>query len=202
MDIIDDISTQFITWQINRTGDPDDFISSVNDELYKLKKAKDKIRFLKNIIDGVTKASEEHSKVCRDPKTCQETKGYNHSLFYLNQELDEYSENIQDDLQDIDYQERRNLNQKLDLIISELESLKTDAETIQKGQVIIVEAFAEEFDELKNLYHLGKKNWRQNFFGKFGEMGAGGIVSETISKEVVDIMKGMGKEVKQLLISD
>jgi hypothetical protein len=158
---------------------------------------RDQVNFIKSIINTVSIEQEEYLSKSIDK---DELRSYHYVLFFLNQELDKYASEVETD-DSIEFTERADLSIKLNVIINELEKLKTDSETIQKGQVIIIEAFSAEFEELKTLYHLGKKNWRQNLFGKFGEMVVSGVVSETISKEVVDIMKEMGKEVKQLLIS-
>jgi len=185
-------------------GNPDGLFEAAKVESYKLKSAKDKVVFIKHLIKLSIDESERHEKECTTlPKEdCDTTKNYNYLLFFLNQELDEYSLEKQDEEKDVDYSMRIYFDKKIDTILDELQKLKTDSETIQKGQVIIIEAFTAEFEELKTLYYLGKKNWRQNLFGKFGEMVASGVVSETISKEVVDIMKEMGKEVKKLLIQE
>lgn len=44
----------------------------------------------------------------------------------------------------------------------------------------------QEMQELKELYFLSKKTWMQIFTGKITEMVAGGVISETISKELVN----------------
>lgn len=204
MNIAEQLANRF--WQNTdySIGNPDGLFEAAKVESYKLKSIKDKIVFIRHLIKLSIDESEEHERECATlPKEdCDTTKNYNYLLLFLNQELDEYASEKQEEDQDVDSSMRIDLNKKIDTIISELEKLRTDSETIQKGQVIIVEAFSSEFEELKNLYHLGKKNWRQNLFGKFGEMVTSGIVSETISKEVVEIMKEMGKEVKQLLITN
>lgn len=202
MSIVEEMAEKFVSWEIHKTNNPDSFMGEVKDNLFKLRRTNDKIYFLKKVIDEVSKSAEVHSKECRDEKNCDESKGYRFSLFYLNQELDEYNEIEQSEDENIDYAQRINLNKKIDSLLAELEKLKHDSETIQKGQIIIIEAFSEEFEELKGMYGLGKKNWRQNLFGKFGEMIVSGVVSETISKEVANIMKDMGKEMTQKLISE
>ncbi len=44
----------------------------------------------------------------------------------------------------------------------------------------------EEIEQLKNYYFLSKKTWMQLLVGKVTEMVAGGIISETISKELIN----------------
>ncbi len=76
-------------------------------------------------------------------------------------------------------QDKNDLSNKIDKVLSELEKLQT-------GHEIIWTDMKEELDELKEMYHLNKKNWRQLLTGKITEMLAGGIVSEAISKKIVD----------------
>jgi hypothetical protein len=73
------------------------------------------------------------------------------------------------------------LNAKLDGVLEDLSKLKA-------GQEVIYTDVLKEIEELKYLYSLGKKNWRQLFKGKFIEMAASGLVSETVSKRIADII--------------
>jgi len=75
------------------------------------------------------------------------------------------------------YNEEQLLNSKIDQILKDLEDLKT-------GQEILWTDLTEELNELKELYNLGKKNWRQIFMGKLLDMVAAGVISETVSKEI------------------
>jgi hypothetical protein len=47
----------------------------------------------------------------------------------------------------------------------------------------------QEIEELKALYIIGKRNWKQLLLGKTGEMVASGIVSEAVSKPLLDLTK-------------
>ena len=49
-----------------------------------------------------------------------------------------------------------------------------------------VETLKSELNDLKDHFFLGKKDWRQFSKGKFEEMVAGGLVSETIAKPILD----------------
>lgn len=204
MNVAEQLANRF--WQKTdySIGNPDGLFEAAKTECYKIKDINDKVVFIKYLIKLTINEYEEHERNCTTlPKEdCDDSKNYNFLLFFLNQELDEYSSEKQLQEQSIDYSARVDIDDKIDTIINELEKIKVDAETIQKGQVIIVEAFCAEFEELKSLYHLSQKNWRQNLFGKFAEMVVSGITSETISKEVVSIMKDMGKEVNELLIAN
>ncbi len=76
--------------------------------------------------------------------------------------------------QDID-----KLNNNINEILEELKTLKV-------GQEVIWTDVMEELNELKKLYFLNKKNWRQLLIGKLAEMVSSGVVSETISKKIAD----------------
>jgi hypothetical protein len=176
-----------------------DFASDLHTELYKFQKEKHKVIYIKTLIDLSKEEYEIHKKNC-SMEICREDEKFKKEQFFLNQELDKFSEIDNED--EIDYSQRISLDKKIDIILDELEKMKIDNATIQKGQLIIIEAMTGEFDEMKLLYYLGKKTWRQVFFGKVGEMIVSGIVSETLSKEIIEVMKEMGNEVKQMLISN
>ena len=81
--------------------------------------------------------------------------------------------------------EKKEMNAKVDQMI---EMLKTEFETLKTGQEIIWTDMKADLEELKLFYNLSKKNWRQLLIGKFTEMVAAGVVSETISKEIVEFI--------------
>lgn len=81
--------------------------------------------------------------------------------------------------------EKKEMNEKLDQV---MEKIMTEFETIKMGQEIIWTDLKMELEELKQLYFLNKKNWRQLLTGKFTEMVAGGVVSETVSKKIVELI--------------
>jgi hypothetical protein len=62
-----------------------------------------------------------------------------------------------------------------------LDAMLSDLETLKNGHEIIWTDMKEQMDELKTLFHLGKKSWYQLARAKFAEMFAGGIVSSLFS---------------------
>jgi|GEM_PF-2249173 len=78
--------------------------------------------------------------------------------------------------------DKQEMNARLDEILRKLEQQNLKYEAMRSDMKA-------DFEELRNLFHLGKKNWRQLLVGKVTEWIAGGIVSETISKEIVDFIK-------------
>ena len=62
------------------------------------------------------------------------------------------------------------------------------------GQQIIYDDLSAELQELKDFYILGKKKWYQLFLGKTAEMVIGGVISETVSKELINVMGKIGQK--------
>jgi predicted DNA-binding protein (MmcQ/YjbR family) len=83
---------------------------------------------------------------------------------------------------DFNREDRKNINETLQKILESLNTLKV-------GQEITYNDLFEEFEELKDLYFLNKKHWTEIFIGKLSEMVAGGIVSETVSKQIIKLIK-------------
>lgn len=80
---------------------------------------------------------------------------------------------------DFSSQDIEKMNNTINDLLGELEILKA-------GQEVIWTDIMEELNELKELYFLKKKNWRQLLTGKVAEMVASGMVDQTISKHIVD----------------
>jgi hypothetical protein len=75
--------------------------------------------------------------------------------------------------------EIKEMNKRLDEILQTVSELKA-------GQEVIWTDLLKEIEELKKMYFLNKKNWRQVLAGKFSEMVIGGVVSETLSKQIIE----------------
>ncbi len=75
--------------------------------------------------------------------------------------------------------DKKDINTKIDKVLAELEKIQT-------GNEIIWTDMKEELEELKEMYYLNKKNWRQLLTGKLSEMVISGIVSETISRRIAE----------------
>lgn len=78
--------------------------------------------------------------------------------------------------------EKKQANDILDKILADLNQLKV-------GQQITYDDLFNEIQEIKDFYFLNKRNWFQLLTGKLTEMVAGGVISETISKDIVQIIK-------------
>lgn len=71
--------------------------------------------------------------------------------------------------------------EKVDEILERLKRLEL-------GQEVLYTDVKEDLDELKTLFHLGKKHWKQLLIGKVGEMVLSGIISETVSKQILKLI--------------
>jgi hypothetical protein len=77
--------------------------------------------------------------------------------------------------------EMMEMSRKLDSLFQELQTLKL-------GQEIIWTDVLNELNELKAHYSLNKKNWKQLFAGKIVDMVTSGVISETVSKKLVEFI--------------
>lgn len=57
---------------------------------------------------------------------------------------------------------------------------------MKAGQQVIYDDLLKEINELKELYFLGKKKWHQILVGKGVDMVSSGIISETVSKQIIN----------------
>jgi len=87
------------------------------------------------------------------------------------------------------FDEIQSLSAKIDALVIDMQNMKQGHDEIKLGQEAIWTDIREDLEELKALFFLGKKTWRQLLFGKVAEMTVSGIVSDTISKWVEDILK-------------
>jgi hypothetical protein len=115
---------------------------------------------------------------CTDKENCPANKTYENSLFFLQIELDELEVSLSD--QDFSTLEKTQMDKKLEEILDEIKLLRL-------GQEITFDGLSEELDELKALYFLDKKTWKQLLLGKLTDFTAAGMVSERISKPILDL---------------
>ena len=77
-------------------------------------------------------------------------------------------------------EEKLTTDEKLDRVIADMTLLKY-------GQEAIWTDIRADIEELKSLYLLGKKNWRQLLLGKVTEWVAAGLVSDVVCKQIEEI---------------
>jgi len=157
-----------------------EILDSATDKVSAIDNPLDKIKFLNVVLEKNNSEYKKHKPVCVDPENCSKNFAYENIAYFLTQELNRLGVHFNGDtFSDIEKQEAES---KLDKILSQLVDLKM-------GQEIIYEDLTKEINELKDLYFLGKKKWYQLLIGKSAEMVASGIVSETVAKEIINIVK-------------
>ena len=69
-----------------------------------------------------------------------------------------------------------------------MELIVEDLKLLKLGQEVIYDDLLSELNELKEYDFLEKSSWKQLMLGKLTEMIAGGVISETVSKEIVNLV--------------
>lgn len=73
------------------------------------------------------------------------------------------------------------------LLEHKVDGIAKDIEILKLGQEIIWTDMIEQMEDLKTQLSLPKKNWRQILIGKLYEMIVSGIISEAVSKRIVEV---------------
>ncbi|OLY93655.1 hypothetical protein SAMN05444008_114134 [Cnuella takakiae] len=157
-----------------------DIIDAAKNDVYDIDNPADKIKYLNFILDRNNKDYAEHKPVCQNPENCSYNYTYETIAYYLTQELNRLGVHFNDDT--FTEEEKEQAESKLDKILKDLNELKL-------GQQVIYEDLSKEINELRDLYFLGKKKWYQLFIGKSVDMVASGVVSESISKQIIEEVK-------------
>lgn len=179
MGLIKDMAIEFVDIQYDGCENPQQFVDTLKSELRRHREQKDKIRYVQTVIGEIELKHDEHFKVCPNKENCGELKEYKQAIYFLNGILADYG--INTDSEDI-FSE----NEKLEYS-AKLEKILEDLAEVKKGQELIYNDLHDEIEELKNFFFLGKKNWKQLVAGKTIDMVAGGVISETISKELIKL---------------
>lgn len=145
---------------------------------------KEWLNLLINLRARYQETYDEHLKVCRAeiPTDCATNKWHIQLLYFLNEDIKSLEQEIATTVpgdSDFSPEDRQKTNLQVDAILAELEKLKM-------GQEIIWTDVMNELNELKEMYYLNKKTWRQLLTGKLTEMVSAGVISETISKGIVE----------------
>lgn len=181
MDIIAKFADEFVQRHLNvRITKYAEIIEAAREQLYDIDNQLDKIKFLNIILEGNSKAYDRHKPNCTAPDTCPINLAHESISYFLAQELAKLGVQLNEDTFSID--EKESADSKLDKILKELEELKM-------GHQIIYDDLKKELEELKELYFLGKKKWYQLFAGKCLGMVASGIISETVSKQIINAVE-------------
>lgn len=184
MDFVRRQADEFVDYKLIAAENNKDFVDALKSEINNYYKTSDKLTFLEKCLRKIKEKRDAHLKVCKTPNNCWELRDLEYIIFFAEQELEKNGINHKDLF---DSKEVSLMNDKLDGLISEIKVLKLDIEILKVGHQVIYDDFIEDFEKLKKQTYLDKRSWRQAFLGKFYEMTLSGIVSETISKKVVEI---------------
>lgn len=182
MNLIQEQASEFYrdSAYVYRHTDYKPFIESVRSNLYEYRKIAHKIEFIDTLINRMKQEYDEHLLVCKFPLTCDKNKFYKNSLFFLQEEVDD----LEQQLPSTEFSR----TQKQETVMA-LNTLIADLNTLKAGQQVTYEDLMQEFKDLRDFLYLDKANFTQLLLGKITEMAAGGIVSETISKSLLDLIK-------------
>ncbi len=168
---------------IGQINDAREFQDQVEERLWDYNKYSQKVIFLERVKSIVKKNFDEHVESCENKaqgKTCYTEDIYEDVLFFLQNQMDGYEDSLtEEEFSSID---RSELNKSLSLILDDLNKLKL-------GQEIIYENLFEEVQDLKDKMFLPKKNWMELFAGKVLNMVASGVISETASKDLIELFE-------------
>jgi len=180
MNIIKEQANDFLertndyNWQYN------DYMGKVNSKLYDFRKDRYKIEFIEFLMHSFKKKGEKHEKKCKDTLTCNESKFYRQILFLLTEELEEIKKSTDED--PFFKSDKSEINDKLDEILAQFQTLKN-------GQEIIYEDLSKELNAMKEYFFLDRKTWSQLFIGKLTTMVYSGVITQTVSKEIVKMIE-------------
>ena len=162
-------------------------VDAAQTEIYDIDDDLDKATFLRVVLEANAGAYQEHLKVCTNKIDCPTNYNHESVTYFLTQELNRLG--IRTDNDQFTTEEKIDAENKLDQILKDLQTLKD-------GHQIIYDDLKAEIDALKELFILGKKTWFQLLLGKTSEMVISGIISETVSKQIVSSLE---KEVTKLI---
>jgi hypothetical protein len=160
-----------------RFTDYKELIDSVERDLLNIDNSFDQIKFLNTLLVRSNNAYEVHKPHCTKPSTCLINYAFENVAYFVSQKLKKLGFNFNEDTFNIN--EKNETDLKIDEILEEISKLKA-------GQQVIWEDVLKELEELKELHFLGKKKWYQLLVGKSVDMVAGGIVSETVAKQIIE----------------
>lgn len=175
---------QYIARQIS---EHQDVIDAAKSEIYNIDDDLDKVNFLRVVLEANAKEFQSHLLVCTNKTSCPTNFDHESISYFLTQELNRLGIRTNNDQFTIE--EKGEAESKLDQILKDLQTLKD-------GHQIIYDDLKAEIDALKELFILGKKTWFQLLLGKTSEMVISGIISETVSKQIVSSLE---KEVTKLI---
>ncbi len=185
MEIVKEIAKDFIRDNYSEGDSGKKIADEVLDKSYDLKNDNDRLIFFNLIKDHAKETYGLHYTTCKRGD-CDYSKQFKLLNYYIDKHISELDINSIDSFT---YQEQNENNDKLDKILSEIEKLRN-------GQELIYDDLIQEINDLKEMYHLGKKTWGQVFKGKFVETLMSGVIDKTIIKHLFEFVE---KDVTKLI---
>lgn len=191
--IIDKQADKFITRELGSSVEyfrnVKDTIANIRSELYEYHSYAQKAVFLERIRYRIKLGWENHNMNCphlKNGQKCPNDENFENALFFVQNEIDKVNLYIEPNyLSAIDKDEVTKLLTK---IVDDLNVLKLSSEFSYTDIIA-------EIEQVKGLYFLDKKSLSQILTGKLTEMIAGGLVSETISKGILNTIQSNYPEI-------
>jgi hypothetical protein len=180
MNIIRNQAKDFIQTDLDDSGEYRGFIDAIESQLRYYNRTSHRLEFSDTIRSLVKTAYDNHLIVCTRRESCEKNKYYQNVLFFLNNIIEDLEGNTE--IGEFTTQTKQEFSEALNTILASLETLKN-------GQLATYDYLGEEFGEMREYFFMDKKTWKQMLLGKIGEMVAGGILSETVSKSILDLIE-------------
>lgn len=178
MNLIEKQAAKFSLYNLDSNKNYQDFIQLVNQELVHYSQFSHKVQFIETVMCEVKKEYNEHLSDCTSIEDCPYNLFYERVIFFLNELRLNHSENLtEQEFKEVDIIRYRT---GIDEILNKLNE-------IQLGQQFTYDDFYDQFEELKTYFFINKKSWNQMLGGKLLEMVAAGVISETVSKQIVSV---------------
>lgn len=178
MNLIEKQAEKFTLYNLDANKSYQEFIQLVNQVLVHYSQFSHKVQFIETVMCEVRKEYEEHLPDCTYKDDCDQNFYFESIIFFLNELRTIQNNNLtEQEFKEVDIIRYRT---GIDEILIKLNE-------IQGVQEFTYEDFIEQFEELKSYFFLNKKSWNQMLAGKLLEMVAGGIISETVSKQIVSV---------------
>ena len=179
MNLISKQAVKFTMYNLDVNKNYQDFTKLVNQELLHYSQLSHKVQFIESAMCEVKKEYDEHLPNCNAKNDCVYDFFYESVIFFLNELRLDFSKKLTiEEFNDTDIIRYQTGIDEILLKINEL----------QLGQQVTYDDFIEQFEEMKSYFFINKKSWNQMLAGKLLEMVAAGVISETISKNIVSII--------------
>ncbi|MEY3499196.1 MAG: hypothetical protein RL308_865 [Bacteroidota bacterium] len=179
MNLIEKQAEKFARFKMNSSKSYQDFIGLVKFEVNQYSQIPHKMQFLETVMFQAKLEYEEHLPKCTSLENCPENLYYESVIFFLNELRHELSKNLTKE----EFGETDILRYK-----TGIDEVLTKINDLHLGQQLTYDDFSDQFEEMKSYFYMNKKTWNQMLAGKLLEMVASGVVSETMSKEIVEIL--------------